>query len=288
MNRFAFVSISLALVACGGTGFSSFDGTGQAGSAGATANPDASTPGSGGTGGASTGSGGAAGSVSNGGASGAVGTGGAMGTGGAGTGGAAGHPGTGGNAGSVVDAGRPDAAPPIDGGSGAVCKVDSDCHLGNTCCECVALGVGEKARACDQQCVQSACSAERIQGVRCSLGRCVLAPECDSRNVTCNIVPAEPCPEGQVQSVKGNCWGACVPASACRTVTDCKACAANAYFCARQEAQVGSTFRCVDVPAQCDANVTCGCAGSFACLPPFGACNASMGGKQLNCSCPTC
>ncbi len=286
MNRFAFVSISLALTACGGTGFSSFDRTGQAGSAGAAANPDAGTAGSGGTGGASTGSaGGDAGSVSDGGASG---SGGAMGTGGAGTGGAAGQPGTGGNAGSVVDAGRSDAAPPIDGGSGAVCKVDSDCHLGNTCCECVALGVGEKARACDRECVQSACSAERIQGVRCSLGKCVLAPECDSRNVTCNIVPVEPCPEGQVQSVKGNCWGACVPASTCRTVTDCKACASDAHLCARQETQIGSTFRCVDVPAQCDANVTCGCAGSFACLPPFGACNASMGGKQLNCSCPTC
>ena len=123
--------------------------------------------------------------------------------------------------------------------------------------------------------------------MRCAQGKCVLAAECDSRNVTCKSLP-EPCPPGQVQSVKGACWGGCVPASTCRTVADCKACEAEGYLCARQEAQLGPILRCVDIPAQCGNNPSCECASSVACLPPFGTCNASMGGRQLNCSCPNC
>jgi hypothetical protein len=34
--------------------------------------------------------------------------------------------------------------------------------------------------------------------------------------------------------------------------------------------------------------VTCGCASSSACLPPTNTCGESMGGQELNCTCPTC
>lgn len=288
MTRFAFITISLSLAACGGSDFSGFDNPGGTGGAGGAASPDASTAGSSGSGGSSTGSGGSAGSVSQGGSSGAIGTGGAPGTGGnSGTSSTGGGPGTGGNAGSVADAGTKDAAPPIDSGSGPACKIDSDCRLSDTCCGCLALGPNDKAPVCSILCIQSACAAQQIHGTRCSQGRCVVAPECDSKNVTCKVLPGE-CRAGEVHSVKGDCWGGCVPASSCRTVTDCKACESDAYLCARQETQLGSVYRCVDVPAQCGNNVTCSCAGPAACLPPFGSCNASMSGKQLNCSCPNC
>src|SRR5882672_5704363 len=176
MTRFAFVTVSLCLAACGGSGFSTFDEPGTG--AGGAASPDASTAGSGGSGGSSTGPGGNGGTVSNGGASGAVGSGGAVGTGGSsGTGGKGGAAGTGGSAGSVADAGPKDATPPIDSGSGPACKIDSDCKLGNTCCGCVALGANERDPVCNLQCVQSACAAQQIHGTRCSQGKCVLAPE---------------------------------------------------------------------------------------------------------------
>jgi hypothetical protein len=200
-----------------------------------------------------------------------------------------GRPGTGGGAGTVVvvDAGSKDAAPPIEAGSGGVCKVDTDCKLSDTCCGCVALGPNDKAPVCNLQCIQSACSAQQIHGVRCSQGKCVPAPDCDRRNVTCKSLP-EPCPPGQVPSVKGTCWGGCVVASSCLTVADCKPCESEAYLCARQETLPGAVFRCIDAPASCGLNPGCECASSVACIPPYNTCSASMSGKQLNCSCPNC
>jgi hypothetical protein len=140
---------------------------------------------------------------------------------------------------------------------------------------------------CNIACIQSACAARYIHGARCSGGKCVAAPDCDGSKVTCKVLPPV-CPLGQVLSVKGMCWGECVPATTCRTVTDCKACDSPGHFCAQQELLPGPTFRCVDNPAACSETVTCGCASFAACLPPTNTCNESMGGKQLNCSCPNC
>jgi hypothetical protein len=287
MTRFAFVGLCLLVASCGGSSFTSLEGTAPPDDAGSPAGSGGSNTGSGGSGGgASTGGApGTGGAMDTGGATGsggAIGTGGAVGTGGAA--GAGGRPGTGGNGGSTVDGGT---HPTPDGGTGPACKVDSDCKLVDSCCVCAAVPPNTSIPVCNIACIQSACAAMQIHGVRCSQGSCVAAPDCDGSKVTCKILPPV-CPLGQVLSVKGACWGPCVPATSCLTVTDCKSCASDGHFCARQEALPGATFRCVDTPAACDANITCGCAGSFACLPPFSSCNASMDGRQLNCSCPTC
>jgi hypothetical protein len=296
MARRAFVALAIGLFACGGSSTATFDNSGQGG---VIAGPDGgSSEGVGGAskstgaGGSGNAAGGASGSVGMGGAN-TGGAGGAHGTGGSGganVGGsnAGGASGTGGTGGGVVDAGAKEGGSPRDGGGGAECTVDSDCRWVDNCCECAALPANERPRACGMVCAENACAAPHVQGVRCSLGKCVLAQECDARDVLCRVA-APNCPAGQVPSVKGTCWGECVVASSCRTVASCEDCRSDSYVCARDEVVIGSTpIRCVDVPAACANDLSCGCVGPYACLTPFVACSSSMNGKTYNCSCPNC
>jgi hypothetical protein len=275
MKRVVLIIVAFGFLGCGGT-FASGGESGGAGGASGSSNPDASMGGSG--------VGGATGGAAGGGASDAGSAGGgAAGTGGSGgTGGRAGMAGGGG----VADSGSIDSSPTLDATPVGTCKTDSDCRLGASCCDCRALAPGGVLPPCSLACIQSACAAMGIKGVRCSQGACVLAAECDTSVVTCRSVPP-PCAVGDLPSIQGSCWsGHCVKASACRTVKDCTSCPRDLYLCAREEAQLGSTFRCVDLPPACRVTRTCECAGSYVCTPPFSSC--SVNGDEFSCTCPTC
>lgn len=276
----------------GGTssgGSTSTGGTSSGGRGGASSGGDGGSDDSGGTGaGGSGGSGNASGSGGSGNAAGDAGDSGAGGGGNAGSGGSAGQGGVGGaGAGGVGgvpggSGGSGNAAGA--GGSGTECQTAADCQLVSDCCRCEAEPKRKAdAPVCEQLCVIDQCGSKQIEPdeVACVFGRCVIDRSCDRSRVTCKL--AEPvCPEGSVPSVEGSCYGPCLPATECSSVTGCDDCTEPAV-CVRNEAQL-LTYGCVLPPQGCNKGSYCSCLG--ACVAPFGACGESE--SAVGCACPNC
>lgn len=148
-----------------------------------------------------------------------------------------------------------------DGGeaAGAECETSQDCTVLDNCCSCSAVPDSSSPGACDQVCIQSACAAQGLEGIPavCSKKRCVFELSCDRSLVTCKAA-APSCADGMIPSVQGSCWGPCVPASECTTVTDCDDCAPN-QACVKSEGLASSTIHCVPVTAECAAAPSCDC-----------------------------
>jgi hypothetical protein len=247
-------------VGCGGKSEQRGSGTGGSG-AGASAGTAGSTGGTGssGKGGSNAGSGGtmagAAGTIApvggarNGGASGRGGTSGVAGEGGTSTAGA----GNGGAAGI--------AAAGMGGMASAVypeCETADDCTLQSDCCGCQSVPAdGREACALDcdasDPCLQMGITSVDVQ---CANGRCVFGRSCDGQ-ASCFAAPPE-CPEGEVPSVNGGCWGPCLPPTECLTVASCDDC--GDAFCVEFQAR-GSHFGCVTRVETCDRENYCECLG---------------------------
>jgi hypothetical protein len=124
----------------------------------------------------------------------------------------------------------------------------------------------------------------------CIVGRCITGFECDDAQVKCEALPPT-CPTGQVPSVKGTCWGPCVVAVQCKTVTSCEACTAPNTTCVKQDHAGGDatvSSHCVSIPKDCESNPTCACMGKGACLLPYDTCMDLSGVKGFACTCPAC
>jgi hypothetical protein len=110
----------------------------------------------------------------------------------------------------------------------------------------------------------------------------VIARSCTPTAVSCDAAtPA--CEAGQLPSVKGSCWGPCLPVGECSDVPSCKPCEEAGLKCVTNEAQL-SSYHCVSTPPACEKNPSCGCMAS--CMRPF-VCG-SPDSNSLKCSCPTC
>lgn len=164
-----------------------------------------------GCGGESNDEGGSGGRTSSGGGGNATGGGAATGgTGGKGSGGAAGSGGTAGGA-----AGSGGSSTGGSAGQDGTCSEDAECDLIRNCCECTAVPRGETSSSqCDEQCIVEQCAARGVVGARCVEGRCVEAYQCDLQQASCLLLPPT-CPEGQVLTVVGSCFGDCVPSAQC-------------------------------------------------------------------------
>jgi hypothetical protein len=266
----------------GGDGGSSATGgsAGTAGSGGTTqTGGSAGTAGSGGT----TQTGGSAGTAGSGGTTqtgGSAGTAGSGGTGGSsGTGGVGGTSGTGGSAGTGGALPQPE------------CKTADDCTLYSDCCSCIALAPGESPPTCNiPTCFVNTCTAMGVSsadGAQCNAGRCGVGFDCDQSHVLCNA-PTPSCAPPTVPSVRGACWGPCVPAQDCSYVSSCADCDKQYYACVYYDAWT-HTAHCVDVPGACANDITCACMSQSVCVSPFDACtDDSSSDRVLHCECPTC
>lgn len=205
------------------------------------------------------------------------------GAGGAGTGGSS----SGGNGAT----GATGATSGSGGGGGAYvnvvgeCKTDEDCELQSSCCYCNAVPKGVAAPPCESApCFVDLCGGEGIQQARCIAGQCTLARNCDPKQALCFSMPPT-CAPGQVPSVTGGCWGPCVPATSCESVSSCFDCGA-AQACVVLDAWQ-SSHHCVSPPASCSSG--CACLGDKACVGSYNACSDGIqDGSAVHCSCPAC
>jgi hypothetical protein len=271
----------------GGAGRAGGDGDG-AGAAGTSAG----TAGAGGVAGSeSSGAGGTAGAAGSAGAAGiggaSAGSAGASGSAAAGSGGGGDAGAAAGTAGTAGAAGQSGAA-----GSGAVFAAEctgqnQGCTLVDDCCNCLALGPGETAPACDiAECKASACASLGGPSLGCNAGHCTLDVSCGEAEVTCKAVKPT-CEKGLVPAVAESCWtGDCVPVTECSRVSSCDACDAAGLTCVVNS--TNSAFpivHCIPQPSVC-TEPSCACMGEAVCSDGSGVCDDS--GPAIVCSCPTC
>ncbi len=174
-----------------------------------------------------------------------------------------------------------DAGPPPE------CTAATGCTLHTDCCDCLALGPGDPGTPCGiPECFVTTCTGRGITSadLACGAGRCA-AYDCDESAVTCST-PKPSCASGELPAVRTGCWGACVPADQCRSVSGCTACPAATHFCVRTSTGFAVTAHCVPIIPGCGAAPTCACAGSSVCVSPTDFCVDAPEG--LTCECPTC
>lgn len=212
---------------------------GMASSMGVACGSDATGSGAGGASGSSgAGTGGSAGAQ----AGGAAGTGNRSGAGGAGTGG---RPGGGASAGASAGGTAPGSGattngtggvpkPGSGGASGGGSSCPPECLVNNTC----VTSCGQTPT--DYGCCP--CPPGTVNARTCSASNTDAGPSkgvsCDQRMVLCKRV-APVCPDMQVPSVEGSCYGPCVPIDdcVCQAPEDCPD--ADVYTCHRSQARCG-------------------------------------------------
>ena len=187
-----------------------------------------------------------------------------------GSGGATGGSGGGGAAGAAVPS----------------CRSDSDCTLHNDCCTCTALGPDDpKPPACnDQQCFTDACSAIGLEfnhQPKCIDGACAVGFDCDPSHALCDAIPPH-CPEGQVVTVKGACWGGCVPPNQCAYVRSCDECG-DRDFCVENLGEKPGAYHCIHDKAGC--GITCSCLRGQVCVGKYTECDDGLSTKDRKIVC---
>lgn len=169
---------------------------------------------------------------------------------------------------------------------GGVCQTASDCKMHDDCCTCDVYSAAADPPSCDMSCKQNACEARGIatDEVACVAGRCVFARSCNTSQVVCEVVMPT-CPDGQIASAKGNCYGPCLPIGRCSEVSSCDVCKSARLACVTIEAEIRPVYHCVSTPAACTNNPTCGCMN--VCTGGVGYC-ADPNTTALRCVCNEC
>ena len=171
--------------------------------------------------------------ATSGGAGGAAGADASSGTGGHEDGGAAGAgsgstPGSGGVANGT--GGRP--SPGSGGASGGSSSCPPECLVNNTCV--TSCGQTPKDYGCCP-CPPGTVNARTCTNIDAGSSTSV---SCDQRLVLCRVAPPT-CPQMQVPSIDGSCYGPCVPIDTCvcQAAEDCPD--ANEYTCHRSQGRCG-------------------------------------------------
>lgn len=167
------------------------------------------------------------------------------------------------------------------------CQSDADCKLFEDCCECKGVPADDETAICKLECDQSICDALGVDAAVCRLGRCIAERlPCEPTQVMCPM-PSPDCPKGQVPGVGEGCWtGQCVPAEICDVVPDCDICP-DGWMCVTKVAFGPQGITCEPIPADCDGEPSCECAGEAVCVDGFTFCS-DPGGDELNCECINC
>jgi hypothetical protein len=277
----------------GGTGGQGASGGTHAGHSGGSSGRGSGGVAGVGTGGTQAGQGGAplAGSSSGGkggtgGSSGTSGSGNASGTGNAsGSGGSSGSgAGDGGTSGSGAGTSGSGNQAGMGGSTGVECQTSDDCQLLTDCCTCAAEPKGKLLASCPAVCAMDACMVKQIrpEDVTCAFGRCVFARSCDLSQVSCQIVTPS-CPDGEIPSANGGCYGPCLPPTECSRVTSCADCASSSV-CVRYDTEPELQVHCVAPKQDCEAGSYCDCLD--ACVRPANACSEQDG--SVSCACLAC
>ena len=194
--------------------------------------------------------------------------------------------------GGAGSAGAPPAGSGGTSGTGGTpakreCESAADCRLFVDCCSCEALPSSEQdPPTCQLFCTEDACSARNVvaEMIQCVGGRCILGYDCKSA-VECASVPPN-CSPGQVASGVEGCWGSCVEAPECSSVDSCTDCDPATTVCMQPTGEGSWPPHCVEVPAQCLNDRSCGCLASI-CQAPFTTCS-ELGNNVIGCDCPNC
>jgi len=142
-------------------------------------------------------------------------------------------------------------------------------------------------QACDLYCTENVCDAQNIpyDDTQCVAGHCNLGLNCSPGDVMC-LQPQPECGEGRVSMVRNNCWGACVDASDCASVTSCEVCDKDRHVCVIREAST-LTYHCAEVPAECVNDRSCDCLQLNVCVGSYNVCTDGADG-EIVCTCPDC
>ena len=173
---------------------------------------------------------------------------------------------------------------PDGSGPSPECTSAAGCTLHSDCCNCLALAPGQPPPACvTTACKQKKCAELGVTLPDCTAGHCSAGLNCDLTQITCKV-PEPVCGPGQVPSVKGSCYGPCVPAQQCSHATACSSCPANTVCVANAGPGPAKSLHCVPTPPCSPLN--CSCAGALVCVSPLSTCsqNDSFNGPQLTCS----
>jgi hypothetical protein len=167
---------------------------------------------------------------------------------------------------------------------GSGCTQDNECAVLEDCCSCGAFVIADgDPGMCNMGCDQSACSARGLDGVdaACRLGQCRLeAVSCDPGTVLCDAEPPA-CAQGKVARVVDGCWGQCVDARHCDSLSDCSPdLCGDGWMCVKSQ----TTFapHCEPMPAACDGEASCGCVGAY--LDEFCMGGCMDGGGEILCA----
>jgi hypothetical protein len=172
------------------------------------------------------------------------------------------------------------------GVGGGACQTDADCKLHDDCCSCYGLPKDEDDAICKALCDKSKCEQAGIDQAVCRFGQCTTEKVKCSGEVACDALPPE-CPPGELPGKTDACWtGGCVPAASCDAVEDCSQCPEELMCVEYQSFMI--TRVCEPIPADCDGQPSCACAGDLACEEPFGLCNDKIQNADLACACPAC
>jgi hypothetical protein len=173
----------------------------------------------------------------------------------------------------------------IDERPGAPCTAASDCKVVNDCCTCDVYSAAATAPICTESCKQPMCDGKGISSndVACIAGRCVFSLSCDTSTVVCEMMTPQ-CEAGQTPSVKGACYGPCLPIGRCAAVTSCRECESAGLTCVKFET-MNPSYHCVLTPEDCGNDPTCECMG--VCNDGGLVCGA-VTGTELTCDCPDC
>jgi hypothetical protein len=274
-----WVVVVAGALGCGGS-VDELEGSGGTGGVSGTGGAAGTGGATGGTGGAETGgnagNAGSAASAGQAGSGGGAGQAGMGGSGAAGIGGSAGASGDAGSAGSAGSAAAPE------------CTDASHCTIFSDCCSCIALAPGESAESCPAMCFVDKCTelgVDPTKAPECQAGHCVVGFDCDASKAVCAMPPPS-CGAGETPSVKGGCWGPCVPAAECSFVPDCSDCDPTLHTCVSNVAWT-TDHHCVPTPPACKEDPSCSCLQNAVCIDPFGVCADSPSGG-ISCECPNC
>jgi hypothetical protein len=134
------------------------------------------------------------------------------------------------------------------------------------------------------------CAARSVCGKRPGFVVCDLPVRCPAGTCSrCRLAPsAERClARGGTVATRPSCCPSCGPAApiACGPGLTCDP--GKELCVAREPVGPAILYECRPVPAGCEYDRTCRCAGSSLCAPPFDVCSDSAPGA-ITCVCPEC
>lgn len=162
------------------------------------------------------------------------------------------------------------------------CSADADCTLIDDCCTCASVALNEAIPDCPaMECFAPACEANSIPmpAPVCRASHCVVNADCNQMHALCKSLPPT-CPQGKTPIVVNGCWGGCIEITECSEVGSCSQCQ-DGQACVHSNTMMIPATHCVDIPANCNGQISCACMGESVCGFAMGC--MELGPSELQC-----